>query len=99
MFARQRDAYHLDVRTLIALQTIGDGWHKAQDLAPLLGQPWRRVAFSLRRLCRRGVAEAAVEAYRGKHRTREYTTRYRAVTRCPDGATFIARYMPWLKGD
>lgn len=98
MFARQRDAYLLDVRTLIVLQSLGNDWRKAQELTPHLGQPWRRIAFSLRRLCRRGVVEQRVVAYRGKHRTKEYTTQYRPKTQNLGDASFIARYMPWLIG-
>lgn len=81
----------------IAVLVSTDRWMLASQAAEECGMPWRRVAFALRRLARRGVVEYRVVPYRGKHRTREYTTIYRHKTE-PVGTEdgFLARYMNWI---
>ena len=90
MHARQRENSLCEVRSLIVLVATEE-WLKARDVASMTGHPWRKVAFALRRLARNGYVEAKTIAYRGKHRSREYTTAYRAPNAKPS-QSFIEKY-------
>ncbi len=64
-----------------------DGWACAVDVAALIGAPWRRVAFALRRLAGRGVVLERVIAYRHsaneKGERREFMLPARPETAAP----------------
>jgi len=94
MHARQRENSLCEVRALVVL-AVTEEWLKARDVAEMTGHPWRKVAFALRRLARTGYVEAKTISYRGKHRSREYTTAYRAPSAKPSNS-FIEKYCSWM---
>lgn len=98
MHARQRDNARTELRVLAAVMSLPDEWQRAQEVASAVAMPWRKVAFALRRLAQRGYVEQEVVTYRGKHRTKEYTTRYRAVCDRKEAKEgFMSRYFSWVK--
>ena len=97
MHARQRDNVRTELRSLIVLIGNPDEWMKAHDVASHVNLPWRKVAFALRRLSKRGYIEQQIVTYRGKHRSQEYTTQYRAIDHRSTGTTFKDRYFNWIK--
>lgn len=97
MQARQRNNAKIELRALVCLVGAGQEWRKAREVAAEIGLPWRKVAFALRRLEKRGYVEQEIVVYKGKHRTCEYTTRYRTPDQKPMGQSFKDRYFNWIK--
>ena len=97
MHARQRNNAKTELRALVCLVGAEREWRKAREVAAEIGIPWRKVAFALRRLAKRGYVEQEIVTYRGEHRTCEYTTRYRTHDQKPVGQSFKDRYFSWIK--
>lgn len=67
-----------ELLALIGLTGIGEGeWCGAVAVAEALHEPWRPLAFALRRLASRGVVIERIEEVRGTARATEQTRRYR----------------------
>ena len=97
MHARQRDNARVELRALVVVISAPETWQRAQDVAVQIGTPWRKVAFALRRLARRGYVAHEIVSYKGRHRSKEYTSLYRAVPDRQVANDFKARYLNWIK--
>lgn len=72
-------------------------WVGAVDLGAELSVPWRRLAFALRRLAKRGLVREQVFLVRGTHRSKEEVRRYRLAETEPCNP-FIPKIHPVAPG-
>lgn len=67
----------VELLALVGLASHEGEWHGAVAVGEVLHEPWRPLAFALRRLAERGVVIERIEEVRGTARATEQTRRYR----------------------
>lgn len=79
----------MEAAALLLLASEPDEWMSAIPLAEQVGTKWRPLAFALRRLVERGLAQERIVTYRGTARLREERREYR-LARSDDSGELVA---------
>ena len=78
-----------EAAALLLLASEPDKWMSAVPLAEQVGTKWRPLAFALRRLVERGLAQERIVTYRGTARLQEERREYR-LARSDDVGELVA---------